>query len=161
MVLTRLIRNLAPVWLMSLIGAVPAVADGQRSEPTRILSLTDVERLRSVQGITLQWIDRGRRGKVSVAPDEAGVWHLSGAQYDESGAGVRVSGAITEIGKDYFLLEGRIQIADTPDIGRSCDAAKVWRFEATQRRAYYRLREFEWCDYLTDYIDIYFAPGLR
>ncbi|MFU7527521.1 hypothetical protein [Qipengyuania sp. ASV99] len=130
-------------------------------KPTRILSEVDAERLRSVQGITLQWIDWDRRGDVAVSADRDGVWRLSGEQLDESGAGVRVDGVITEIGADYFKFEGRVQIADTPDRGRSCDATKVWRFEATQRRAYYRLREFEWCDYLTDYIDIYFAPGLR
>jgi hypothetical protein len=51
---------------------------------------------------------------------------------------------ITEIGDDYFLLNGRITIGDTPDAGRSC----------------YRLREFERCDYLTDYADIYSASSL-
>ena len=139
--------------------AAPAMAD--EAAPTRVLSTTDVERLRTVQGITLQWVDWDQRGDVSVSEGGDGVWRLSAEQLDESGAGVRVEGIITEIGEDYFLLDGRVQIADTPDIGRSCDATKVWRFAATQRRAYYRLREFEWCDYLTDYIDIYFAPGLR
>ena len=157
MVLTRVRAILIALWLGLL--AAPAMAD--EAGPTRILSETDVERLRTVQGITLQWVDWDRRGDVSVTEGEDGVWRLSGEQLDESGAGVRVEGVITEIGEDYFLLDGRVQIADTPDIGRSCDATKVWRFGATQRRAYYRLREFEWCDYLTDYVDIYFAPGLR
>lgn len=138
----------------------PALAQGE-PEPTRVLSQTDAERLRTVQGITLQWIDWDQRGDVHVSQGADGVWRLSGEQVDEAGAGVRIEGVITEIGMDYFLFEGRVQIADTPDLGRACDATRVWRFEATQRRAYYRLREFEWCDYLTDYIDIYFAPGLR
>ena len=49
-----------------------------------------------------------------------------------------------------------IRIADAPDPGRMCEATKSWHFAVTQNRRYYRLREFEWCDGLTDYIDIYF-----
>ena len=134
---------------------------GQALAPTLVSSETDAERLRTLQGVTLQWIGWDRRGKVSVTRSDEGQWSLAGAQEEESGAGLRLEGFITEIGKDYFLFDGRIQIADTPMQGRSCDARKIWRFEATQRRAYYRLREFEWCDGLTDYIDLYFAPGLR
>ena len=51
---------------------------------------------------------------------------------------------------------GTIRIADTPDRGRLCEQTKSWRFAITQRRKYYRLREFEWCDGLTDYIDLHF-----
>lgn len=148
----------ALVFSLALISAPLAAGADQ---PTRVTSETDVARLRTVQGITLQWIDWDRRGDVSVTEDANGVWRIEGEQLDESGAGVRVSGVITEIGEDYFLLDGTVSIADTPDIGRSCSATKVWRFGATQRRSYYRLREFEWCDYLTDYVDIYFAPGLK
>ena len=63
---------------------------------------------------------------------------------------------MTEIGADYFVFDGTIRIADTPDAGRRCEADKVWHFAVTQNRPYWRLREFEWCDGLTDYIDIYF-----
>lgn len=144
------------------MASAPALGDDPRTaEPTRILSETDAERLRTVQGITLQWIDWDQRGDVHVTVNERGVWSLAGDQIEESGAGVRLDGVITEIGTNYFLFDGMVQIADTPHAGRACEARKLWRFEATQRRAYYRLREFEWCDYLTDYIDIYFAPGLR
>jgi hypothetical protein len=132
-------------------------------QETRILSERDARRLRSAQGITLQWVswEASERGRVAIGPGDAGIWRLSGSQIDQSGAGLRIDGTITEIGKDYFLFDGRVQIADTPDAGRSCDASKVWRFEVTQNRSYYRLREFEWCDGLTDYVDIYFAPRLR
>lgn len=142
--------------------AGPAVQTG-KSQSTRILSQRDLRRLRTVEGISLQWLsfEGSERGRVSVAPDAAGLWQVSGTQVDESGAGLRVEGTITEIGKNYFLLDGRIQIGNTPDAGRQCDASKVWRFEVTQNRSYYRLREFEWCDGLTDYVDIYFAPSLR
>ncbi|MAY19036.1 MAG: hypothetical protein CL955_00260 [Erythrobacteraceae bacterium] len=152
---------LLPRALAFSLALIAAPLTAQDEAPTRIMSQTDAERLRTVQGITLQWIDWDRRGDVSVSEDANGVWRIEGEQLDESGAGVRVSGVITEIGKDYFLLDGTVAIADTPDVGRACSATKVWRFGATQRRSYYRLREFEWCDYLTDYVDIYFAPGLR
>lgn len=156
MLVTRL--GMMPLFIWVAIAA-PLAADAP--EPTRVLSQTDAERLRTVQGITLQWIGWETRGEVEVTRDDHGVWRLSGAQADGNGATVRVEGVITEIGEDYFLLDGKVAITDTPDIGRACEADKVWRFAATQRRSYYRLREFEWCDYLTDYVDIYFAPGLR
>ncbi len=49
-----------------------------------------------------------------------------------------------------------LHILDAPDQGRACEADKSWHFAITQQRLYFRLREFEWCDRLTDYIDIYF-----
>lgn len=157
MLVTRL-GIVAPIlWAVALSAPLAA----EEPAPTRVLSATDAERLRTVQGITLQWIEWDERGDVEVTVDDRGVWHLSGAQVAPAGASVRVEGVITEIGEDYFLLDGRVAIIDTPDTGRTCEADRLWRFGATQRRAYYRLREFEWCDYLTDYVDIYFAPGLR
>ena len=159
-------------WLCALAVAGPALAQTEGFEndpplasepmaPTGIESPRDVERLRQLEGITLQWISWERRGRVTAGPDDDGVWQLTGTQYDQTGAGVQVSGVITEIGEDYFVLQGRVVIGDTPDIGRSCDRTSSWRFVVTQNRSYYRLREFEWCDYLTDYIDIYFNPALR
>ena len=70
--------------------------------------------------------------------------------------GDSAAGRIGEIGRDSFTFIGTIRIADTPDRGRLCEQTKSWRFAITQRRKYYRLREFEWCDGLTDYIDLHF-----
>lgn len=124
---------------------------------TRILSQDAAHRLRNNSGMTLQWITWDRRGDVEVTVDANGVWHLSGSQSAQDGPGrVTVDGAVTEIGADYFLLDGRVAITDTPDAGRRCAADKVWRFGVTLGRQYWRLREFEWCDDLTDYVDIYF-----
>lgn len=123
---------------------------------TRVLSTNDVARLGTVQGITLQWIGWNERGQVKVRTDENGIWWLKGEQRGDRGARVSVEGHIVEIGEDYFLLDGNVTIAESPNIGRSCSDDKVWRFAVTQNRRYYRLREFEWCDSLTDYIDIYF-----
>lgn len=136
-------------------------AEGSALAPTLVRSETDAERLRTLQGVSLQWIGWDDRGDVAITRSDEGHWWLKGGQKGENGGSLSLDGFIMEIGTDYFLFDGRIAITDTPDTGRNCDAHKVWRFEATQRRAYYRLREFEWCDRLTDYVDIYFAPGLR
>ncbi len=124
-------------------------------EPTRILSQTDADRLLGNTGITLQWIDWDTRGPVNVRVDERGVWRLYGRQF-KAGEEVVVDGVITEIGDGYFTLQGTVTIANTPDPGRFCQRGKAWHFAITQGRKYYRLREFEWCDELTDYVDIYF-----
>jgi hypothetical protein len=135
--------------------------EGSALPPTMVSSQLDAQRLETVQGVTLQWISWEERGEVEIARSDEGHWWLRGGQKGDDGASLKLDGFILEIGKDHFLFDGRITIAGAPDADRLCDNHKVWRFEATQRRAYYRLREFEWCDYLTDYVDIYFAPGLR
>jgi len=143
---------------LTLVGG-PATGQDVPSA-TQITSERDAKRLRTAQGITLQWIDWDRRGKVYIEHVPSGVWRINALQRSDGGR-LAVDGVITEIGEDYFLLDGRIVISGTPDQGRLCLADKVWRFEITQNRTYYRLREFEWCDGLTDYVDIYFAPRLR
>lgn len=140
--------------------AEPINAPGLTAQ-TRVLSNRDAQRLRTAQGITLHWITWDTRGDVHVARGPDGVWRVNGVQKDERGARLAIDGVITEIGDDYFELDGRIAITNTPDRGRVCVQDKIWRFEVTQDRTYYRLREFEWCDRLTDYVDIYFAPSLR
>ena len=125
-------------------------------EVTNVLSQTDAQRLLANKGVTLQWIDWDRRGIAKVTAGDA-LWTLRAAQSARQGKGrLIVDGAILEVGEGYFTFRGTIRIADTPDPGRMCEATKTWHFAVTQNRRYYRLREFEWCDYLTDYIDIYF-----
>lgn len=142
--------------------ATEAIEDEEYEEeptalaPTRVLSTDGVARLRTVQGITLQWIGWDERGQVEVRTDDNGIWWINGEQRGERGARVSVQGHIVEIGEDYFLLDGNVTIGESPTIGRSCSKDQVWRFAVTQNRKYWRLREFEWCDRLTDYIDIYF-----
>lgn len=128
---------------------------------TQITSRRDVQRLKTLQGITLQWITWQTRGKVSAAPGVDGIWRIKGAQLGEVGAELTLDGVIKEIGADYFIVKGTIAIKGAPDRERDCQMDKHWRFEVTQNRTYYRLREFEWCDGLTDYVDLYFAPSLR
>ena len=123
---------------------------------TRILSERDAERLLANKGITLQWIDWDTRGTAVVAKRE-GLWQLRGSQAEAGGPGrLFLDGAILEVGEGYFTFRGVIRISDTPNRGRACELDKTWHFAVTQNRPYYRLREFEWCDRSTDYIDIYF-----
>jgi hypothetical protein len=143
----------APLCAMALLGAAPPATS---QEPTRFLDRTNAERLLHNKGVTLQWIDWGTRGTAIVTRKD-GVWTLRAAQAEAGGPGrLFLDGTITEIGGDYFTFEGTIRIAGTPDRGRLCEKDKTWHFAVTQNRPYYRLREFEWCDDLTDYIDIYF-----
>ena len=130
-------------------------------QPTRLYDQLGVMRLMGNEGVTLQWIDWDERGPVWVAVTQSGHWSLLGGQRGKDGAMLELEGFITEIGRDYFLYDGTIKIRGAPDADRGCSATKSWRFEVTQSRSYYRLREFEWCDDLTDYIDIYFPAVLK
>jgi len=123
-----------------------------------VLSEADARRLLGNHGVTLQWIDWDTRGTAVVAKRD-GLWHMRGAQAAAQGPGrLFLDGAILEIGEGYFTFRGTIRITDTPDRGRHCEQDKTWHFAVTQNRPYYRLREFEWCDGLTDYVDVYFRP---
>jgi len=131
------------------------------TEPTRMLDQRGASRLMRNEGVTLQWIGWEERGPAWVAITEGGYWSLLAEQNGEAGERLDLEGFITEIGPDYFLFNGTIKMLGTPETDRLCNTTREWRFEVTQNRSYYRLREFEWCDYLTDYIDIYFPPNLR
>jgi hypothetical protein len=132
----------------------PAPAPSYPGQATRILSEADAQRLLHNKGITLQWIDWNTRGTAIVSPRD-GLWTLRAAQAGGKGR-LFLDGNITEIGEGYFTFDGTIRISDTPDPGRQCEETKTWHLAVTQNRPYYRLREFEWCDHLTDYVDIYF-----
>ncbi len=143
-----------------IFAAVPAHADeapvNSAEEGTRILDPQSAERLEQNTGLTLQWNSSGRPG-VAVINHKGDLWTLYGEQTNGNQPGkVELDGVISEIGEGYFTFDGTIRISDTPDAGRQCEKTKSWHFAVTQNRPYYRLREFEWCDYLTDYIDIYF-----
>ena len=128
----------------------------QPAEVTLILDREEADRLFAVTEITLQWIGWDRRGSVAFTRDGEAV-HLRGVHSTVDGQGTLVvDGRVAEVGTDYFILDGTITIENTPDAGRSCELTKPdWRFAVTQNRPYYRLREFEWCDGLTDYINLY------
>jgi hypothetical protein len=126
------------------------------SAPTRIVDKAAAARLRANKGVTLQWLDWNTRGSARVTVAH-GVWTLRAAQAQAGGPGrLFLEGRMTEVGRDYFLFDGTVRITDTPDVGRQCEKHDTWRFAVTQNRRYWRIRTFEWCDQLTDYVDIYF-----
>ncbi len=151
-------------WLLPAAAALLATGSAAETPPTlhqgegtRVLSQKDAQRLLNNKGVALQWLGWDNTRGSAVVTRQDGRWKLRGAMAQAKGPGrLLLDGTITEIGADYFTFEGKIRIADTPDAGRLCERDKVWRFAVTQKRRYYRLREFEWCDDLTDYIDIYF-----
>jgi len=122
---------------------------------TRVLDHSAVERLLANKGVTLHWLDWNTRGTAN-ARWEADTVRLTAAQAKSGVGRLFLDGVIEEIGSDYFTFRGTIRIEDAPDAGRRCEKTKSWHFAITQNRPYWRLREFEWCDGLTDYIDIYF-----
>lgn len=141
---------------LTLLLTLGAGAPQPAMAPTRILDPGAAQRLRANKGVTLQWIGWNTRGSAHVSVAR-GVWTLRAAQAEAGGPGrLFLEGTVTEIGRDHFLFDGIVHITDTPDRGRACEKRDVWRFAITQNRRYWRIRTFEWCDDLTDYIDIYF-----
>ncbi len=138
--------------------AVGAAATTPLPPPTKVENRTALQRLLGNSGMTLQWISwtNKERGPVDFRWAEKTLI-LKGEQRAKTGNGyVSVEGRIVRIAKNEFILNGTIIINDTPDAGRTCQKSGDWRFAITQNRKYWRLRDFEWCDSLTDYIDIYF-----
>ena len=125
-------------------------------QATEVRDLAALEELRGNSGLTLQWINWDRRGTVEVS-QRGDVVHLKGAQVAPDGKGrIELEGDVLSIDSNDFIFQGRITITDTPDAGRKCVKDGDSEFAITQGRRYWRMREFEWCDQLTDYIDIYF-----
>lgn len=131
------------------------------ADAIRVLDPAALDRLKGNAGVTLQWIGWNQRGSAFVR-EEGGAVRLTASQAEAGGPGrLLLDGRVAEIGSDYFIFSGRIAITGTPDPSRRCVAERGdWRFAVTQNRPYWRLRQFEWCDGLTDYIDIY-LPGTR
>jgi hypothetical protein len=152
-------------WLLAIAGSTifagTHAAPGGSQKPlatTQIQDRAAFERLLGNSGMSLQWISwtNAERGPVEVSYKQK-LLSLRGEQNAKTGNGrVAISGTVSKIAKTEFIFNGTIAIEDTPDAGRRCEKTGAWRFAVTQNRKYWRLREFEWCDELTDYIDIYF-----
>ncbi len=133
----------------------PPPAPGER---TIVNDRTALNRLRRNSGITLQWIsfEYAQRGHV-VAQMNGGLLHLSGSHSARNGPGrVALDGDVIRINPRSFFFRGRIVITDAPDRGRNCVRDGTYEFRVTGQRRYWRLQDFEACDGLTDYVDIYF-----
>jgi hypothetical protein len=153
-------RSSAPILtaLAAIAFGAGALASSDAPATTRIEDRAAFERLIGNSGMSLQWISwtNKKRGKIDASYRNK-LLHLKGEQRLTDGTGgVSIDGAVSRVGKTEFILNGTIKIENTPDIGRVCEKTGEWRFAITQNRKYWRLREFEWCDELTDYIDIYF-----
>lgn len=137
----------------------PIYVDPAPIAPVRATEVRDraaLERLRGNAGLTLQWIGWEKRGVLEVS-QRGDVVHIEGTQVAPDGKGrVEVEGDVLSIDAAHFIFRGRIAITDTPDPGRKCVKKGDSEFAITQGRKYWRMREFEWCDQLTDYVDIYF-----
>lgn len=134
------------------------IANPTPLNPVKATEVRDPLALRKLlnnSGLTLQWIGWEKRGKLTAKKDGE-VVHLSGSQTGANGAVLTLEGDVLAIDTKHFILRGRIAITNTPDAGRNCVKDGDSEFAITQSRKYWRLREFEWCDELTDYVDIYF-----
>lgn len=154
-----MIKMLASLALLLATAAAaaqtPPPAPGER---TIVNDRAALQRLRRNSGITLQWIgfETPGRGHV-VATMRGGLLHLSGSQAERRGPGrLTLDGDVLRIDPRSFTFQGRILITGAPDPGRNCVREGTYEFRVTQRRRYWRLQDFEACDGLADYVDIYF-----
>lgn len=114
------------------------------------------QRLLGNSCVTLQWIGWETRGDL-VADYATDLLHLRGGQSAPEGQGkLMIEGVVTQIDAEQFTFVGRIEMNDTPDLGRHCVRDGEMTFRITQNRKYWRLQQMEVCDGLTDYVDIYF-----
>lgn len=154
------------ILLLPLLVSTACGADNQNSRPETVSSapvtktiINDraaLEKLLGNTGVTLQWISWDYRGPIT-ASWQGDTLYLLGEQKAKDGNGrVAFEGQVVSIDAVQFVFRGTISISDTPDAGRQCKKTGNSIFAITQNRPYWRMREFEWCDYLTDYIDIYF-----
>ena len=131
-------------------------AESVRSARTVVRNTAALQRLRNNSGMTVQWISWDRRGRVRATTRDNGMVWLEGEQRGANGALLTLSGAVREIGSNYFTFDGTITLRNTPDPGRRCVRNGPMTFRITQNRRYWRLQQMEVCDGLTDYVDIYF-----
>ena len=151
------------LFLASLALSLAATAATAQSPPATgerplVNDRAALARLQRNSGITLQWIsfESPARGHV-VARMRGGLLRLSGAQSERGGPGrVTLDGDVLRIDPRSFSFRGHIVITDAPDRGRNCVRDGTYEFRATGRRRYWRLQDFEACDGLADYVDIYF-----
>ncbi|MEA3012157.1 MAG: hypothetical protein QOD42_702 [Sphingomonadales bacterium] len=144
--------------LALLLAAAGAAAQAPPPERTIVNDRAALQRLRRNSGITLQWISFETRARGHVAATmRGGLLHLSGSQAERRGPGrLTLDGDVLRVDPRSFTFKGRILIAGAPDPGRNCVRDGTYEFRVTQRRRYWRLQDFEACDGLADYVDIYF-----
>jgi len=117
-----------------------------------------LEKILGNGGISLQWIswNADERGTLQARYRNKELLLRGTQQVENKNGKLSLIGYVTKVDEGSFILRGTITITDTPDTGRNCKKEGEHNFAITQNRKYFRLREFEWCDGLTDYVDIYF-----
>lgn len=139
-------------------GPMPPPPAAVSVSATQINHRPTYEKILGNSGISLQWISfYGAERGTLTAMEKGGLLKLSGKQKKDGQSGsLELNGAVIEVNEDSFIFDGTITIKGTPDVARTCIKTGRSKFGVTQNRKYFRLREFEWCDQLTDYVDIYF-----
>ncbi len=134
------------------------VAAAKTPSPTLIAHQPTLEKILGNSGISLQWISWEPRDRGELQARWRGkTLYLQGEQKAPTGsASLILDGRVVTVTDNSFTFNGTLRIIDTPDLGRQCKKEGKSTFAITQNRKYFRLREFEWCDRLTDYVDIYF-----
>ena len=156
-----LLMAIAAMSLASGCAAQSSAVQGEQRLPaadskTIINDRAAFQRLLGNGGISLQWISWETRGNL-VADYSTDLLRLHGGQSTPDGKGkLVIDGVVTRIDASEFTFVGRIDMTDTPDIGRHCVRDGEMTFRVTQNRKYWRLQQMEVCDGLTDYVDIYF-----
>ncbi len=155
---------------MLMLGAVTATGAFalQNPSPQSLIQATEkpativkdraaLEKLLGNSGVSIQWLGWSKARGALDASWKGKTLYLKGGQMQKDGSGkLEMDGYVVSISKDNFVFRGTITITNAPDLGRKCEKSANWAFAVTQKRQYWRMREFEWCDGLTDYIDIYF-----
>lgn len=149
-------KILSAVFTLLFLFGQPLDAQTAKTPRTEIKNWAAFEKLLHNSGMTLQWIGWEERAPVETKYKN-GTLFLKSEQVAADGIGkLSIDGYVVGIDKQNFVFRGIIRITDTPDAGRTCIKTGDSLFGITQNRKYWRLREFEWCDGLTDYVDIYF-----
>ena len=126
--------------------------------PTLVGHQPTFEKILGNSGITLQWLswETEQRGELEATLTGRTLWLKGGHKLEGQPGSLQMDGHVVAVSEGAFTFNGVITIIDTPDAGRNCVKEGMHNFAITQNRKYFRLREFEWCDGLTDYVDIYF-----
>lgn len=144
---------------LALLAVLTANAGPTAGGPARTVvgDRLALQRLRGNEGIATQWIswEPAQRGSVTVS-ERGGLVHLRGVQALPGRGRLELDGDVLRIEARRFVFKGRIVLTDAPDRGRRCVRDGTYDFRITQQRRYWRLRQMEQCDGLTDYVDIYF-----
>ncbi|WP_143277596.1 hypothetical protein [Bordetella genomosp. 10] len=123
-------------------------------QKTVIQNQAAYERLMNNSGITVQWLWHADRGHLK-ARDVNDVVSIEGTQSNYEGT-LKIKGDVVAISADRFRFRGTILIVDAPDKGRNCERTGDFDFRISGKRKYWRLQQMEFCDGLTDYVDVYF-----